>query len=95
MRKTFLLVITAAIGLALISAPLAAQSVSGILESGSLKVAYNPVLLDYLLEEGADDLPQAQKTGTWKVLHLNSLLFLNGMGSVALQTLCLKVRNRD
>jgi HEAT repeat protein len=51
-----------ALAVALVPAVAAAQSVAGILESGSLKSAYNPVLLDYLLEEGADDLPEAQRT---------------------------------
>ena len=45
----------------LLPVALAAQTVDGILESGKLKAAYNPVLLDYLLEEGADDLPEAQR----------------------------------
>ena len=31
------------------------------LDAGGLKAAYNPVLLDYLLEEGADDLPDDQR----------------------------------
>ena len=39
----------------------ATLSVEGILEEGTLKTAYNPVLLDYLLEEGVDDLPDAQR----------------------------------
>ena len=34
-----------------------AESIESILESRSLTTAYNPVLLDYLLEEGRDDLP--------------------------------------
>jgi HEAT repeat protein len=45
----------------LLPVALSAQSIDGILESGELKAAYNPVLLDYLLEEGADDLPEIQR----------------------------------
>jgi HEAT repeat protein len=46
---------------ALLPAALVAQTIDGILESGKLETAYNPVLLDYLLEEGADDLPEAKR----------------------------------
>jgi hypothetical protein len=52
---------TTLLALALLPAALAAQTIDGILESGALKTAYNPVLLDYLLEEGADDLPEAKR----------------------------------
>lgn len=38
-----------------------AQTVEDLLASGTLKTAYNPVLLDYLLEEGADTLPEAER----------------------------------
>jgi len=38
-----------------------AETVASLLQSGKLKDAYNPVLLDYLLEEGTQDLPAAQR----------------------------------
>ncbi len=58
-RTTRLLTITL-LALLLPSA-LASQTVGDILESGKLETAYNPVLLDYLLEEGSGDLPEAQR----------------------------------
>jgi tetratricopeptide (TPR) repeat protein len=50
-------------GLVVCALPAAAAtlSIEGILEEGNLKTAYNPVLLDYLLEEGVDDLPEPQR----------------------------------
>jgi len=38
-----------------------AQTVASVLESGELRTAYNPVLLDFLLEEGKSRLPEAQR----------------------------------
>jgi tetratricopeptide (TPR) repeat protein len=38
-----------------------AETVDRLLEEKKLEAAYNPVLLDYLLEEGADDLPETQR----------------------------------
>jgi len=41
------------------AAPAGAQSVEAVVASGDLATAYNPVLLDYLLEEGGQELPEA------------------------------------
>jgi HEAT repeat protein len=40
---------------------LAADSVQGLLDTGALKTAYNPVLLEFLTEEGKGRLPEAQR----------------------------------
>lgn len=55
--------ILAAVCLLSLALPIVAAtlSVEGILEEGKLATAYNPVLLDYLLEEGSDDLPEEQR----------------------------------
>lgn len=49
--------------LMLVVTPARGATVDGVLETGALATAYNPVLLDYLLAEGAGDLtePQRQK----------------------------------
>jgi tetratricopeptide (TPR) repeat protein len=49
------------IALVVLAGPTYSETVENILDAGGLKVAYNPVLLDYLLEEGADDLPDDQR----------------------------------
>jgi tetratricopeptide (TPR) repeat protein len=49
--------------LLLLPAALASQTVDSILEAHALETAYNPVLLDYLLEEGAQALPDTQRKG--------------------------------
>lgn len=49
------------LALVLLPLPAAADEIGDLLESGQLKGAYNPVLLDFLLEEGAESLPEAQR----------------------------------
>jgi HEAT repeat protein len=48
-------------GMVLAAMPVPAETVESILEADGLKTAYNPVLLDYLLDEGVDDLPDDQR----------------------------------
>ena len=43
------------------AAPAAAETIQGVLESGDLAKAYNPVLLDYLLEEGTEELSEGAR----------------------------------
>ena len=45
----------------LAAGPLRAESIETMLAEGKLKQAYNPVLLDYLLEEGKKALPEKQR----------------------------------
>lgn len=48
-----------ALALVAAAAPAGAQSVEAVVATGDLAKAYNPVLLDYLLEEGTQELPEA------------------------------------
>lgn len=51
-----------AVAVAAFLAPaLPAETVDAMLKSGELKAAYNPVLLDYLLNEGSKSLPDAAR----------------------------------
>jgi len=45
----------------LMALPAVADEIGDLLESGQLKGSYNPVLLDFLIEEGANSLPEAQR----------------------------------
>jgi len=58
MRKS--LVSSLVLGAFAIAQPAAAASIESMLEAGQLKAAYNPILLDYLVEEGTKALPEAQ-----------------------------------
>lgn len=55
-------VLGAALLLAISPALAPAATVDSVLESGELAIAYNPVLLDYLLDEGAENLSEAQRS---------------------------------
>ena len=58
MRKFCISLCTIGIAAVLVAPVRAEDAVSQILKNGKLRTAYNPVLLDYLVEEGADDLPK-------------------------------------
>ena len=61
LRKAGAMICTLGGVLLLAATPATAATVEGALASGKLADAYNPVLLDYLLEEGAEDLTEAQR----------------------------------
>ena len=67
MRQTMILTVsalvvaTAAAASVVHAADEAATTVAGMLEEKALMAAYNPVLLDYLIEEGKDALPAEQR----------------------------------
>jgi len=53
-----LIAATAALVLVTLTPDAAAETLDSLLSSGELAKAYNPELLDYLLEEGSDELPE-------------------------------------